>query len=284
MFGNPFFSEYDDGYYHRPRSINQQRRLRAAAVQEEARRRAALERHYREQERLRRREEYARRLREHQREEDAYENELRRRRAILQDRELQEYMRQTYGTEHENTMRSRKDFGDSVQEDEPIYQMIRGSDGRVYRVRIGSRKTALSNSQHPETKKKSWDCDNKRVPSLEGTIHRKNTVEELEIESGYEESIGIPNNKEKDRSQKSLLQNEYQGEDWPGFTSKDSRNAPRVTPGSSRKKKGAKNRVTIIVEDVSDSETEDDFSKSPWRNRRPSPGEWMEPVESYDKL
>merc|ERR1712085_56732 len=39
-------------------------------------------------------------------------------------------------------------------------------------------------------------------------------------------------------------------------------------------------RITVTVEDVSDSECESEFD-SPWRNRLPSPGQWMEPVESY---
>jgi hypothetical protein len=37
---------------------------------------------------------------------------------------------------------------------------------------------------------------------------------------------------------------------------------------------------TVIVEDASDSEYEDEELNSVWCNRRPSPGEWMEPVES----
>lgn len=48
-----------------------------------------------------------------------------------------------------------------------------------------------------------------------------------------------------------------------------------------RKKKSRKKKITITVEDASDSEYDDDFS-SPWRNRRPGPGEsWIEPVELY---
>lgn len=39
-------------------------------------------------------------------------------------------------------------------------------------------------------------------------------------------------------------------------------------------------RITVTVEDASDSECESEFD-SPWRNRRPSTGQWMEPVESY---
>ena len=43
--------------------------------------------------------------------------------------------------------------------------------------------------------------------------------------------------------------------------------------------KKRRSKVTIIVEDASDSEYEDEEMNSVWRNRRPSPGQWMEPVE-----
>merc|ERR1712014_416966 len=54
----------------------------------------------------------------------------------------------------------------------------------------------------------------------------------------------------------------------------------RPIAAPSRKHSSRKRRVTVIVEDASDSECEDEFD-SPWRNRRPSPGQWMEPVEPY---
>ena len=42
------------------------------------------------------------------------------------------------------------------------------------------------------------------------------------------------------------------------------------------------NKNTIMVEDASDSECDDDFS-SPRRNRKPGPGDsWMEPVQDDD--
>lgn len=50
---------------------------------------------------------------------------------------------------------------------------------------------------------------------------------------------------------------------------------------SQRKNSPRRSRITVVtVEDASDSEYENEFD-SPWRNRLPSPGEWMEPVESY---
>jgi hypothetical protein len=38
-------------------------------------------------------------------------------------------------------------------------------------------------------------------------------------------------------------------------------------------------KKTVIVEDASDSEYEDEELNSVWCNRRPSPGQWMEPVD-----
>ncbi len=45
-------------------------------------------------------------------------------------------------------------------------------------------------------------------------------------------------------------------------------------------KNSPKRRITVTVEDASDSECESEFD-SPWRNRRPSPGQWMEPVDPF---
>lgn len=46
------------------------------------------------------------------------------------------------------------------------------------------------------------------------------------------------------------------------------------------KKSRRKNKAIPVVEDASDTEQENEELKSVWRNRRPSPGEWMEPVVS----
>jgi hypothetical protein len=58
-----------------------------------------------------------------------------------------------------------------------------------------------------------------------------------------------------------------------------SKNDEALTPLRSNKK--FKKKVTIIVEDASDSETEDECKSDVWRNRRPSPGQWMEPVAGF---
>jgi hypothetical protein len=55
--------------------------------------------------------------------------------------------------------------------------------------------------------------------------------------------------------------------------------APKETTKTKKTKKPRHKRVTITVEDASDSETEDDHLDSVFRNRRPSPGQWIEPVD-----
>merc|ERR1712194_511327 len=55
------------------------------------------------------------------------------------------------------------------------------------------------------------------------------------------------------------------------------------TTTASPKRSGRRRRGTVTVvtvEDASGSECENEFD-SPFKNRRPSPGQWMEPVESY---
>lgn len=50
---------------------------------------------------------------------------------------------------------------------------------------------------------------------------------------------------------------------------------------SPSKQQRSKKKITVIVEDASDSEDEGDEMNSLWRNRHPSPGEsWMEPIGS----
>jgi len=49
---------------------------------------------------------------------------------------------------------------------------------------------------------------------------------------------------------------------------------------TSSRKQNRKRYITVTVEDASDSECENEFD-SPWRNRRPGAGMWIEPVEPY---
>jgi len=52
-----------------------------------------------------------------------------------------------------------------------------------------------------------------------------------------------------------------------------------VPPELSQKLSLPQGRVTVVVEDASDDESDQESLKSVWRNRRPSPGQWMEPID-----
>lgn len=57
--------------------------------------------------------------------------------------------------------------------------------------------------------------------------------------------------------------------------------SPNSSEADIKTKLPRKQRVSVVVEDASDSENEDADLKSIWRNRRPSPGQWIEPIEFY---
>jgi hypothetical protein len=86
--------------------------------------------------------------------------------------------------------------------------------------------------------------------------------------------------KDKNRNQRKQKQNKTK----PTTLFLDSTEERDGTAGASTKQssmmeiKPRRKRVTIIVEDASDSEMEDELTSSPWRNRPPSPGQWIEPV------
>ena len=246
MLGRPFFDQfgyddyYDDDYGYYGYHNNQRRRQAAAAA--EARRRAEIERYHRmkeleEQERLRQRQAYLRKLRRQQEEEE-------------------EYRRRQRAMELERTRRTQAEHDD--EEDEPRYALVRGPDGRIYRVPLDQNGHLRQPKDTPRSKKE----DDNTVLRTKIPISSNNRRDD----ENHSDNDGAE--KEASNTKTIRLQNEEN----------KSPSVPITKPKSDVKKK-SKKRVTVIVEDASDSETEDDETKSYWRNRRPSPGQWMEPVE-----
>lgn len=240
MFGNPFFEPYDDhdfSPYSRYGHHNWRQRQQAA---EEARRRAALERYYRMKEREEQ-EELIRRQRQRQQEEayrQAYAEEMYRRRREAEEERLrqQRRLRQTQPTHFE-------------EEEEPIFQVIRGPDGRLYRIKKGNTKVQ------------------KRAPKQEN----KETPMEVSSTDSSARTAGP-----KEYTTEGQAENESPNPVTQSYLHR------RVSKKEEKRKKNKK-RVTIVVEDASDSDIENAFG-SIWHNRPPSPGEWMEPVERFDNL
>merc|ERR1712187_1104792 len=53
-------------------------------------------------------------------------------------------------------------------------------------------------------------------------------------------------------------------------------------PAEKKKSLTQQSNITVLVEDASDSEYEEDEKEAIWRNRHPSPGQWMEPVFGFN--
>ena len=234
MLGNPFFSVHDDDeYYYSPYNRGYQKQRRAA---KEARQRAEQQRYYRmkeleKQERLRQRQEYMQRLRQRQQEEAEAEQQQ-------QQQHLREVQQQRHRTDNE-------------EEEEPVFRLMRGPDGSVYRVQVGK------TSKQKSVRKHSDDEANlpNRVSSARSEQRRTTKLADME------EPQAMPTVMEDNQLRR--------------------RPSKKKNPVHEK----GKTRVTVIVEDASDSEAEDDFKKSPWRNRRPSPDEqWIEPVESFEDV
>jgi len=302
MLGSPFFNKFDDDYqYVRPgpssynynRYEQEQRRRAALRAKEEARRRAGIERYYRmkeleEKERFRRQQEqdYEERLRrmaileERRRreqelvEEEAYRMNLLRDRQAVELAERQDRVRALRFLSC-NNQNDDADNDDSNSEyrttaryaREPVYQLVRGSDGRVYRVQVGTK-------QVPIQSKSSRSEDVGPLDKEDGPTDRSfhGSLNDIRDAKNVEEKDSSPAKEvTKSASFTTILSENEESKAIPVMVSKKGRTGTKKTT-----------RIQVIVEDASDSETEDEFYNSPWRNRRPSPGAWIEPVEFFD--
>ena len=208
---------------------------------EEMRRRRAAEMAYR-----RRLEEEARLRRQAEleyRRQLAEENERQKR---AQERKYEQYLEQKRRKERRaaelEQLRREKALREDIGKaltDEKTY-LIRGRDGRIYRVP----------SYLIDGIDRASDTSDERSSTMSETA----SVASAEMMDAPEiASTRVP--VEQNETEKAPL--------------KKSRN----------NKNPRRRKVTVIVEDASDSEYEQDELKSPWRNRRPSPGQWMEPIE-----
>ena len=178
-----------------------------------------------------------------------YQQELARRR---QEQEEEEY-RQRLAYEKELSRRaqvqkerkSKNSSGDKNDE----YVVVRGPGGYLYRVRRSDleRPTSTSRNERPSNQDSSTEKTEKKT-NLEGDTTRNLQYEkETTLDSRLSEN--------------------------------NPRRATEFPTSKTYKQPKSKTKITIIVEDASDSEDEGDEMNSMWRNRHPSPGEsWMEPI------
>jgi hypothetical protein len=142
----------------------------------------------------------------------------------------------------------REDEAEFEKEHDPQYRLVQGPDGRIYRIPLHKKPTVIHSSPQAT---EALDKEN-------AFSHKHNILVKIPITT----KDGCSSEVNDDSLTTTLA------------AGNETRN---VVP----KLKQNKTRVTVIVEDASDSESEDDEFNSVWRNRRPSPGEWMEPIEDF---
>jgi hypothetical protein len=213
--------------------------LRPAYDEDLYRRQVALER-YRQQEELRRREAW--------RQQVAYQEAQERRR--LQEIEQRRRGRQIQDLQNESSSR--------LTSDTPIYEIVRGRDGQLYRVRVP---TSPAHDRTSATETKPVPNSVARGPS--GRFYRANESDSNMADDGP-------------TREKTIKLDQVVAEVTRGTTAEKRNKAA----GTAAVHVQDSNLTSYLVEDASDSEYEDESPLDrTLRNRLPSPGQWMEPVE-----
>lgn len=260
---HPFLSTLDDDYYYyTPRSYHEN--MRRAMALEDIRRREELERYYRAQNERRQRNHY-------QFGDDVYQALLQRQ-ALEREAERQDYhhaLRFLRGDDDEISGNTPSQ-GQEVDEG-PIFRLMRGPDGRIYRVPLQKTNEKVSTSRsHPQMKKTPSTAEIPNEGFVKNAARRDTTI----AQGSAEMPSMVTEQRESTDSENTHINGVK-----PGMNEEKNTMAAVSVNCNKRTKKV----VTVTVEDASDIEEDDDL-KSPWRNRRPSPGEWMEPVAMFDKI
>merc|ERR1712224_328283 len=167
------------------------------------------------------------------------------------------------------------------------FELVRGPDGRLHAVRKTNMdsddddRMGVEPSQPVKKNKKSKSVSKKNKKNkLWNSLRRTRSSDDMDTDDERPTIQEVTKDVVEDSTHPDT---DTEGEYDNSTSSSISRNNNNVVMQSppEKKKKPKRKRVTIIVEDASDSEYEDDDYNSPWRNRRPSPGQWMEPVENY---
>jgi len=293
IFASPFPYGYDSQpYYYQPAYqqpspsyYNQRRYLQQLRAEEEAKRRAEAQRYQRMQAA---REDYIRRLQEEEAYRQAYE-EAKRRRQIEEAKQLQQYL---YGSDVEFDGKSEEAEDEEVTE--PIFRVMQGPDGQLYKVKIGEkarpepklrRRSSQSKSFVPPPSEDTYQLmrgPDGRIYSIKLQQQTKNKEEKpmpttpMSTRADVDYRKSPPAFSKSAEESSSLVDEEIVSPRKIPIQKSTSILQERSTSGKDKRKQKVS---VLVVEDASDSESEDDY-KSVWRNRRPSPGQWMEPIQS----
>lgn len=291
IFASPFPYDYDsEPHCYRPayqqpspsyykNNKESRRYLQQLRAAEEAKRRAEAQRYQRMQAA---RQDYISRLQEEEAYRRAYEA-AKRRRESEEAKQVQEYL---YGSGSDEAEEENE-----VQQ--PIFPTIQGPDGHLYKVKVGEKARP-----QPKPRRRSSQTQSRASPPQpedtyqlvrgpDGMIYRVQLQQQPKKEETTPRNVrstptrvGVRNRRASSSSPSSFEEPSSIAEDMSSMRIpiRESRSIRRERLASGKNKRN-QNSSMFLVEDASDSESDDDY-KSVWRNRIPSPGEWMEPVQS----
>ncbi|KAL3925166.1 MAG: hypothetical protein SGILL_000591 [Bacillariaceae sp.] len=275
----------------RRRAAEEEARRERRRAAEEAKRRSELERYYRmraaEENQERERQAYDRqqylqqqRWREQQEAErelqrQAHEHALRKKQQREEEEHASRSRRARAQAEAQRRRRQQAQYyldENSHDDQEQEFNVVQSRDGRLYRVR-NPNYHAVKNTQQRKTPHHS---EPRIVRGDDGNLYR--------FESQKTQKMESPELMDTTSDDKQNLAHLTRSPPMrPTCVMDDVEAKVQEAPIRHKKKKskkGKKKKITVIVENASDSENDDDY-RSPWRNRRPSPGQWIEPVENF---
>mmetsp|Transcript_7577 Transcript_7577/g.8273 ORF Transcript_7577/g.8273 Transcript_7577/m.8273 type:complete len:252 (-) Transcript_7577:14-769(-) len=249
-----FFPYYqDDAYYMSPHDARRYWQLKRQRQMEEQRQRD-IDQYYHEQERrqlVKQREEQLRRR-------HMKEAEHQRRLEMEQINRQQECYDSEDSTTPDGRLYARQQQGSYDGDDRTTPTTVRGSDGRIYRLvpRKDEKKSDDRETNHHQ-QKPSRQNQYANPPTKAGYDQNSSSAERLP-------NFGLRNDNYHEKRDRGSSMLSFQSLQYQKKLSKGSKS----TNAGSRDRQ----RITIKVEDASDSEGEDEYT-SKWRNRRPSPDE-----------
>lgn len=243
--------------YERASRRKQQELARRRIIEEERRRRAEYE------------------LRQRMEEEKILRQKEQRRRE--KERSMMEKMKTRFGKSKKQLQPNSSSGRMSTASSYPPGTIVRGPDGNLYRIAAPSRRRWESDDESMASsinnnieRKSSMSCDENKeneeetdtdTCSTDGSMHNDTVMkkDELTYTPSSSESSSLRYDLDNDDSQIKSHNNMYK---------KDKAAVPLSK--------------IVVVENVPDEE-DDELRElhSIWRNRTPSPGQWMEPIESF---
>jgi hypothetical protein len=181
-----------------------------------------------------------------------------------------------------------------------VFKLVRGSDGRLYKVPVrvalsGNYRSCNNSIELPRLSSQSGNCVDESI-QMNDVNHqldyntnvnsvRNESKNELDAEQSDKHIYAKPACTVDEGNYNMIV---VQQKNKPENQESQSNDCRKTRDKSSFNRKNFaildENADYIVVEDASDSDLDDDDLKSIWRNRLPSPGQWMEPISTPFQL